>query len=837
MAGGAFIAGAIASKMLLDITSWNAGVSKVESDKTKMDKSAKTSSEKIRQIGTAATAAGVAIVGSFGKMVSSYVAAGDEIDKMSLRTGIAASSLSELRYAAQIAGTNIGTMEKGIKKMAKTIVDAETGLETYVRSFDRIGISVEEIARLKPEDQFTLIGEAIAGLSSETEKAATAQEIFGRAGTQLLPLFKQGADGISELREQARELGIVFDTEAAANAAKLQDAQTALRESMKGLGFALAETLIPALTSLAQTVTNTVVKIREWATANPWLFSTVTKIVAVLGTLLATLGPIVLIFPKIVSGIAGVGKAFVWLATNPAGIIIAALAAIAIGFMKVKEAQAAAEKSARLYEETAARFDEKLRGIAERAGLTADEFERLKQKYNGNTNAMVKAIRAGKEGVELQNSMIETGKKNVEIQEEQRKQYELQIPTLQDLAVETETVAEKQKTWLDYLQNQGIMTTKEKADRVDELERFIRELNDAYRDGKIDIEDWKKATESAREEIESLTESVGVTVQTVGRDMTDVLGAAIDQSKLKVHELPDAVAEAGKIVVGNKDSIWNKMTDGIKTQWVNMWSDMFAARSWDDIYGALKTFGQNVLNQITDIAANAFAKWTTGFIDKMISGTASMAENVVGSVGDVANAAKNLAAGFSPGGMIATAVGTAVGSFLGSLIGGGGAGKRDTQLIKDNTWETAQHARNVVGNTDAIKWSLWNMEPQIDAIKLTGWSIYETIVSVPNILKEIAVNTNATVKLLRKKKGAQTGAVVDEPDFMFVHGSRRAPEYIIPADQMPRMGGGGDVNVTVNLNNPIMTREYTRNEILPEIIDAVKSNVHRTKLKESLGIA
>lgn len=217
----------------------------------------------INQIGKRMAVAGAAVAAAAGLMVKKYVEVGDQVDKMRKRTGFSAESLSELSYAAEICGADLGLLEKGVKRMAKTITDADEGMATYIRSFDRMGIKVKDIKNLKPEEQFRIITEALAELGDETVQAATAQDIFGRAGTMLLPLMKEGKEGIRKLREEAHRLGIVFDEEAAAKAAAFKDSQTALKKSIQGVGFAVAKEFMPLLTSLAQHFTDVFVNVRS----------------------------------------------------------------------------------------------------------------------------------------------------------------------------------------------------------------------------------------------------------------------------------------------------------------------------------------------------------------------------------------------------------------------------------------------------------------------------------------------------------------------------------------------------------------------------------------------
>lgn len=217
----------------------------------------------VQKIGRVAAIAGAAVVGAFGLMIKSYINAGDAVHKMALRTGFSTERLSELRYAAEISGTTLENLEKGVKKMAKTINDATKAggaMATYVRAFEQINLSADELIELSPEEAFDKISRAISRVESPMQRAALAQDIFGRAGTQLLPLFAAGEEGLDRLTAKAHEMGVVFDQEAANKAAELTDSLTTLKTSIQGVTMGIAGGLAPALTifvdALSASLTN-----------------------------------------------------------------------------------------------------------------------------------------------------------------------------------------------------------------------------------------------------------------------------------------------------------------------------------------------------------------------------------------------------------------------------------------------------------------------------------------------------------------------------------------------------------------------------------------------------
>ena len=222
---------------------------KGRTDKFKRKTSKLLNAVKLGLIGAAAAVGFFAI-----KSIQNYAEVGDEIDKMSKRTGFAAETISKLRFAAEQTGTSIETVEKGVKRMASTLLDAELGLKTSVDALALLNLNVSDFEGLNPEQQFLKFADAISKVEDPTRRAALAQDIFGRAGTELLPLFSEGEKGLKALSEQAEKLGIVYSQKAAADAAEFKDAQNALGKALQGFLAKGIAPLLPKLTLMIESI-------------------------------------------------------------------------------------------------------------------------------------------------------------------------------------------------------------------------------------------------------------------------------------------------------------------------------------------------------------------------------------------------------------------------------------------------------------------------------------------------------------------------------------------------------------------------------------------------------
>ena len=148
--------------------------------------------KKLMGIGTAIAAP---LVG-FAKV---FASGSKELQTLSQRTGISVQSLSELAYAAHLSGTDMETLEVGIKRMQKMLYQAATGSQTATDALAQLGLTVEDLRGLSPDQQFKLIADKLAAIQSPAVRAALAMQIFGRSGTALLPMMSKGAAGIEAM--------------------------------------------------------------------------------------------------------------------------------------------------------------------------------------------------------------------------------------------------------------------------------------------------------------------------------------------------------------------------------------------------------------------------------------------------------------------------------------------------------------------------------------------------------------------------------------------------------------------------------------------------------------
>jgi len=144
----------------------------------------------------------MAVIGAFVGMKSLAEAAG-QIDDLSQRFGESAETIQRVKYAADQSGTSIETVAKSMNKAELAAVAAASGNEEMNKAFQELGISAEEFAGLSMEERLAKIGEGYDGNTNKAAALAAMVRIMGKNAGELIPLFAQGGDAITEMMNRA----------------------------------------------------------------------------------------------------------------------------------------------------------------------------------------------------------------------------------------------------------------------------------------------------------------------------------------------------------------------------------------------------------------------------------------------------------------------------------------------------------------------------------------------------------------------------------------------------------------------------------------------------------
>ena len=196
-------------------------------------------------------------------LVKGQMDAIDIIAKLSARLGIATEDLVGLQHAASISGVSTEALNKSLEMFTRRLGEMTMGSGEAQRGLDMLGLKTEELIRLSPAAAMGIAADRINRLETQAEKAAAAYFLFGRAGAQLVNMFKVGSEGLKEFQREAEKLGLTLSNIDAALIEAANDAMTRARASVTGLVRVLTIKLAPRIVELANKFTDVVLANEE----------------------------------------------------------------------------------------------------------------------------------------------------------------------------------------------------------------------------------------------------------------------------------------------------------------------------------------------------------------------------------------------------------------------------------------------------------------------------------------------------------------------------------------------------------------------------------------------
>lgn len=240
--------------IMIDNKKANENISETDSRASKLVHGFKKGIKTAAVMGTALT--GMAVAGGtalFG-MANKAAASGDRVDKLSQKIGMSRKGFQEWDYILSQNGMSIESLQGGMKKLNNTIDDAIGGSKTAVNAFGRIGISVDDLKGKSPEQVFEMTVKALQGMPDGAEKAALANELLGRSGSELMPLLNGSSKSVDELKAKAKELGIVLSDDSIDASVKFTDTLDSLKRSLGAVVTKVGVAVMPIMQKAADWV-------------------------------------------------------------------------------------------------------------------------------------------------------------------------------------------------------------------------------------------------------------------------------------------------------------------------------------------------------------------------------------------------------------------------------------------------------------------------------------------------------------------------------------------------------------------------------------------------------
>lgn len=189
------------------------------------------------------------LISGMGDAIQRAVDMGGKLTDLSGKTGISTKALQELQFATDQTGGNIETVTGAIVKMGLKLAG---GNDSAAKAVSALGLSFSDLRGMTPEQAFYTITDAVAKVQDPMAQAKLATDLFGKAGTDLLPTINDASGGFHDLAQQANDLGIVMSDETVKAMDDLGDSLDTLKaQSTTALATGLAP-MVPGLSLIVE---------------------------------------------------------------------------------------------------------------------------------------------------------------------------------------------------------------------------------------------------------------------------------------------------------------------------------------------------------------------------------------------------------------------------------------------------------------------------------------------------------------------------------------------------------------------------------------------------------
>lgn len=222
----------------------------------------------------AATAGVVVIIGALSgaaQAVGSFINEADQLNDLALQTSLTAESFQEIDYALRLlAGATTDETVRAFRNINGVFAEAIEGNQNAINSLGRLGISLQDVKNgtVSTEQAFDALIATLKSAKTDAEAVSLASEIFGdKLGRILGPALRANSEAVNELRQEARQLGIISE-DTTKKAGEFGDELDKLQQAFKGLLSELVPYVLPALIDFIKNLTEII----------KWTNSTIEKI-------------------------------------------------------------------------------------------------------------------------------------------------------------------------------------------------------------------------------------------------------------------------------------------------------------------------------------------------------------------------------------------------------------------------------------------------------------------------------------------------------------------------------------------------------------------------------
>lgn len=590
-------AGSIVIDLLLKTGSFETDSKRAEKRMRELGKEAKQMGA---VLGTAiAAGAGIAVAA-----INSSIDRIDELSKAAQRVGVSTESFSALAYAGGLADVSMDELQTSMGRLTKSQAEAVKATSAQAKVFSALGIEVTDASgRLREaDDVFADFADAFQRHQGSPEIMAAGMEIFGRSFQNLIPLLKDGSQGLREAAEEARKLGQIISTDTGRAAEQFNDNLHKMGALAGGLANRVAAELLPDLEKLtAEWVTSATEgdKLATTAKGVADVFRVLGEAADFAGTIFNRIDAEIQGMTMALQGAVEVAKGFINLNWDQVarGAALSRTGVLEAAFGRTESAPSAGRPKVNIIDPADLLAEDKRR--VEQMRRARAESERLMKLAFGDAPKALKATRSPSAGrardpINLNKDAARELQQLIELEDRSRTEFESWAATLEGPV----------------------------SDAVYQYGADLDRLNKLAEDGAVYGDQLTKAQENLRKEHEANVKAIQERLEP-GKQLLDDLQFELDLMKLTNAERATAIQLRGldteqvrkygeEIAETNRKLMENAEQADFMDGWRGEFQDFFS-----DVLSGTKSIGDAFEDMLTNIGSMIAERIAQNWVDQL----------------------------------------------------------------------------------------------------------------------------------------------------------------------------------------------------------------------------
>jgi hypothetical protein len=207
--------------------------------------------------GAKAASAALGTIGlALGALTIRQMQSIDATNKLANSLGVNIREFQAMSMVAGEAGVEQEALAKAITTSGKALVSAAGGSKTAASAFKYLGLNVNDLLKLSPDQRFNQIATALSEVENPTVRTALAMELFGKNGLAVVNMLVDYGMKVEEARAFNDKFNISLNAIDAAKVEEANDAFGRIGLAITGLGNTLAVYFSPLITQVSEAILN-----------------------------------------------------------------------------------------------------------------------------------------------------------------------------------------------------------------------------------------------------------------------------------------------------------------------------------------------------------------------------------------------------------------------------------------------------------------------------------------------------------------------------------------------------------------------------------------------------